>query len=117
MIITDRGAQKIKCVYVSCHMGMEGFKKLFLMKSFFSCLSARCGHAASRHNRQVSLCLWSDHMLVIDGSSCKSRLWLHSILSVLLQVLRLRKLRSGLHEEGRRADSAVGLTVYLSDVL
>ena len=61
-------------------------------------------------------CLWFDRTLVIDGRSCKSRLWSHSIrrvlLLLLLQVLRLRKLRSGLHEEGRRPDAAMGLTVY-----
>lgn len=40
---------------------------------------------------------------------CKCRVWLHSVLSVPLQVFWLRKLRSSLHEEGRRADSAGGL--------
>lgn len=51
MMITDQGAQK-KCAFGGCLLAL-------LIKPFFLFLrlSARCGHAASRHNRQVSLCL------------------------------------------------------------
>lgn len=50
-MITDRRAQK-KCAFGGCLLAL-------LIKPFFLFLrpSARCGHAASRHNRQVSLCL------------------------------------------------------------
>lgn len=56
MLITNRGAQK-KCVYSMwlqpCQCG-----EVFINGVFSSCVSARCGHAASGHNRQVSFCLF-----------------------------------------------------------
>lgn len=63
----------------------------------------------------VSACWWFDHMLVIDGASCNGCLWFHSIPSVPLQILGLRKLRSGLHEEGMRKDHVcVSMSAYWS---
>lgn len=108
MMITDQGAQK-KCAFGGCLLAQ--IKPVFSLPPSLSEVRTRC-EQTQQTGEFVFAVAHGGHMLVIDWRSCKSRLWLHSILCVLLQVLWLRELRSGLHEEGRRADSAVGLIVY-----
>lgn len=81
--------------------------KSLLMESFLPlCLSevqTRC-ERTQQTGEFLFVCGLTTWM---EGVVC-GRLWLQSILCVLPQILRLRKLRSGLHEEGRTADDAAG---------
>lgn len=104
------------CACVCSYGGRyEGFKELFDQLFLFLFTSEVRTHC-ERTQQTGEFVSVVDHMPVNGWRSCKSCLWLHLILSVLLQVLRLRELRSGLHEEGRRVDDVTGLAKYFSGV-
>lgn len=97
---------------------MEGLEPFKLTLSFFLLTISEVRTHCERTQQTGEFVLVVDCGLTNTSvNDWRSPLWLHSIPSVLLQVLRLRKLRCGLHEEGRRADDVTSLTEYFSDVL